>query len=77
MSVARIRDNVRGFARLEFGDAVQFVVSWCLLGLSRLLVVALPQSKIRHFLGEPIQLDATVGHRPDVGAAPASCSAHR
>lgn len=60
MNVARLRDNVQGLSRLGSVDALLFVVSWCLLGLTRLIVVVLPQSKIRYLLGEPLRLDSAV-----------------
>lgn len=48
----RLVHTVRGFVRLGLKDQVRFTAAWSLLGLSRLLIIALPFTVIRRLLGE-------------------------
>jgi hypothetical protein len=60
----RLAHTVRGFVRLGLKDQVRFTAAWSLLGLSRLLILALPFTVIRRLLGEDRA-------RSEVHAAPA------
>ncbi len=51
MNSVRPRKMLYGFIRLGFAGGLLFLISWALLGLTRLMVVALPQSWIRSLLG--------------------------
>lgn len=52
-STQRLRRRTLASARHQLADARLLVVSWLLLGLTRVLTLVLPFRMVRHLLGEP------------------------